>query len=243
MTSGSEITIATGAGAGGQFKGYLALPPGGRGPGLLVFHAIFGVNQVVRDYADDFARQGYVALCPDMFWRQEPGVCLSEQRPEDMAHGMALFNRYDMDAGVADLRSALAALRALDACTGPAGCVGYCFGGRMAYMMAAHTDIDAAVGYYGTAIEQHLDVAGRVSRPLMLHQAGNDHFVPPEAQEAIRKALEGNPDVTIHTYPGIGHAFARVGAPNYDAVSAELADRRTADFLARHVTGARNQIV
>ncbi|MDO8768265.1 MAG: dienelactone hydrolase family protein [Burkholderiaceae bacterium] len=232
--NGSEIKIC--AHDGGTFKAYVALPPAGTGPGMLLFHAIFGVNEVMRNYADDYASQGYVVMCPDLFWRQEPGVCLSEQRPEDMPKGMALFNGYDMDVGIQDLRTSLEAIREHEACTGRVVCVGYCFGGRMAYMMAAHTDVDAAVSYYGTAIERHLDVAPKVSRPLMLHLAGDDHFVPVDAQEAITAALRGNSRAVVHVYPGVGHAFARASSPNYDASSAELADQRTAAFLSINLT-------
>ncbi|MDO8778394.1 MAG: dienelactone hydrolase family protein [Burkholderiaceae bacterium] len=229
----SEMTIR--AHDGGTFKAYVALPPGGTGPGMLLFHAIFGVNEVMRNYADAYAKQGYVVMCPDLFWRQEPGVSLSEQRPDDIPKGMALFNGYDMERGVQDLRTSLAAIREHEACTGRVVCVGYCFGGRMAYMMAAHTDVDAAVSYYGTAIERHLDVATKVSRPLMLHLAGNDQFVPVEAQQAIQAALRGNTRAVVHVYPGVGHAFARASSPHYDARSAELADQRTAAFLASNL--------
>jgi carboxymethylenebutenolidase len=223
---------------GGTFKAYVALPAGGTGPGMLLFHAIFGVNEVMRDYAEAYASQGYVVVCPDLFWRQQPGVCLSELNPEDMPKGMALFNAYDMDSGVHDLRASLDAIRKHAACTGQVVCVGYCFGGRMAYMMAAHTDVDAAVGYYGTAIERHLDLASKVSRPLMLHMAGNDHFVAVEAQDAIKGALKDNINAVIHVYPGVGHAFARMNSPNYDKPTAELADHRTAAFLSTKLAAA-----
>lgn len=234
MSMQSQIEIRSAD--GGVFKAYLALPPSGSGPGMLLFHAIFGVNQIVREYADEYAKLGFVVVCPDLFWRQEPGVELSEQRPEDMSRGMALFHGYDMTKGLEDLRSSLAAVRALEVCNGPVVCVGYCFGGRMAYMMAAHTDVAAAVSYYGTAIERHLDVATQVSRPLMLHLAGNDHFVPQVAQEQIQHALQDNPCASLHVYPGIGHAFARKGSPNYHAESAAIADDRTARFLQLHMS-------
>lgn len=220
---------------GGSFKAYQALPPGGRGPGLLLFHAIFGVNGVMRDYADAYASQGYVVLCPDLFWRQEVGASLSEQKPEDLKRGMELFHGFDADLGVEDLKSSLTALRHLPGVSGATACVGYCFGGRMAYLMAAHTDIDAAVSYYGTAIERHLGLAPRVNRPLMLHIPSDDAFVPPEAQQAIQSALADNPAVVIHAYPGAGHAFARVGSPNYDAAITKAADERTRSFLKKHL--------
>jgi carboxymethylenebutenolidase len=233
MTAGRDILIKSESGH--SFSGYLSAPPSGRGPGLLVFHAIFGVNKVVRDVADGYAAKGYVVLCPDLFWRQEPGVQLSEQREEDWARGMALFAGFDAEAALYDLTSSLSALRSLPECDGRAACVGYCFGGRMAYFMAARNDVSAAVSYYGTAIEKHLDLAPEISRPLMLHLAEKDRFVPEPAQDSIKAAVEGHAGVVVHTYAGVDHAFARVGAPSYDKASAELANRRTDDFLRKHL--------
>lgn len=221
--------------AGRDFSGYLATPASGRGPGLLVFHAIFGVNKVVRAVADGWAAKGFVTLAPDMFWRQEPGVQLDERRQEDWPKGMALFGNFDAQASFADLGAALEKLRALPGCDGRAACVGYCFGGRMAYFMAARDDVAAAVSYYGTAVEKHLDLAPQVKRPLMLHLAGQDRFIPPPAQQATKQALAGNPRVVIHDYPGLDHAFARVGAPSFNAEAAALANERTEEFLRRHL--------
>lgn len=222
-------------GANADFRGYLSLPPGGRGPGLLVFHAIFGVNEVIRAVADDFAQQGYVALCPDLFWRQQRGVDLREDNPQDMQRGIQLFGAYDSVAGIEDLESSLRELRNHLSCTGRVGCVGYCFGGRMAYLMASHTDVDAAVSYYGTAIDRHLDAAARVNRPLVLHFAGQDKYIPPDAVVAIRAALASNLETSIYEYPKANHAFARIGSEHYDEESALLANQRTAAFLNAHL--------
>ncbi len=233
MTTGKNIVI--GSQGGRDFCGYLSTPPSGRGPGLLVFHAIFGVNRVVREVADSYAAKGYVALCPDLFWRQAPGVQLNEQVEADWVRGMALFTQFDAGAVLDDLTLSLKSLRALPECDGRAACVGYCFGGRMAYFMSARNDVDAAVSYYGTAIENHLDLAPDISLPLMLHLAENDRFVAKGAQDGIAAAVEGNPNVVIHTYPGVDHAFARIGAPSYHAPSAELANRRTDEFLQKNL--------
>lgn len=233
MASNRKIIIKSEGGR--SFSGYVAAPPSGRGPGLLVFHAIFGVNKVVRDVADRYAAKGFVVLCPELFWRQEVGVELSEQRQEDWARGMALFAEFDAKASFDDLTIALQALRMLPECDGRAACVGYCFGGRMAYFMAARNDVCAAVSYYGTAIEKHLDLAAEISRPLMLHFAEKDKFVPKSAQDGIKDALRGNRHVVIHEYPGMDHAFARIGAPSFHQESADLANQRTDDFLRMHL--------
>lgn len=226
MSNGKTIEISKG------FTGYLSRPEGGTGPGLLIYHAVFGVNDVLRAVADSYAAKGYVVLCPDMFWRQEPGVELSESKEADVMHGLELFRAFDMEKGKGDLATALSTLRAHDACNGKVGCLGFCFGGRMAYMMAAHTDVDVAVSYYGTAIENHLDDAPKVGRPLMLHLAGRDRFVPKEAQDAISGALGGNPAVQIFVYEDMDHAFAREGSSGYDQTNADLANARTEAFLA-----------
>jgi len=144
--SGSEITIQ--ASDGGDFMGYLATPDSGSGPGVVVIQEIFGVNDVMRGITDSFAVAGYVALCPDLFWRQEPGIILSDQSDEEWARAFELFNGFDLKMGVSDLAATINALSGLDSCSGKVGSVGFCLGGRVAYLTATRTDVDAAVGYY-----------------------------------------------------------------------------------------------
>ncbi len=224
----TDITIA---GRDGDFTACLALPPGGSGPGVLVIQEIFGVNQSMRDMCDDFAARGYVALCPDIFWRQEPGIQITDKSEEEWTRAFELFQGFDVEKGVADLKDSLAHLRGLEACTGKAAAVGYCLGGKLAYLMAARSDADCCVGYYGVGLDQLLGEAGNITHPLVLHIAGKDDFCPPEAQEKIKAGLAGNPQVTIHDYPGAPHAFARAGGIHYHAAEAELANTRTYDFL------------
>jgi carboxymethylenebutenolidase len=109
------------------------------------------------------------------------------------------------------------------------GTVGFCLGGRLAYLTATRTHADAAVGYYGVALDEHVDET--ITSPLMLHVAGEDEFASKESQAKVRAALEGNPKVTIHDYEGHGHAFARVGGKHYDKATADLANGRTVEFL------------
>jgi carboxymethylenebutenolidase len=229
----SEVTIR--AADGGSFSGYLATPKSGKGPGILVIQEIFGVNQVMRDIADGFAAQGYVALCPDLFWRQEPGIQLTDKTEAEWARAFQLYQGFDEAKGVDDLKASLAHLRGLPACTGKAGSVGYCLGGKLAYLMATRSDADCNVGYYGVGIDKALDEASKISRPLMLHIAEKDQFCPPEAQAQIKAVLGKNPKVTIHSYPGVGHAFARPGGEHYDKAAAETAHKRTAAFFKQHL--------
>jgi carboxymethylenebutenolidase len=229
----SELTIR--AADGGSFSGYLATPKSGKGPGILVIQEIFGVNQVMRDITDGFAAQGYVALCPDLFWRQEPGIQLTDKTEAEWARAFQLYQGFDEAKGVNDLKASLAHLRGLPACTGKAGSVGYCLGGKLAYLMATRSDADCNVGYYGVGIDKALDEASKITRPLMLHIAEKDEFCPPEAQAQIKAVLGKNPKVTIHSYPGVGHAFARPGGEHYDKAAAETANQRTAAFFKQHL--------
>ncbi|HZD26753.1 MAG TPA: dienelactone hydrolase family protein [Alphaproteobacteria bacterium] len=231
--AGSEIRID---GPDGEFMGYLAKPDSGRGPGLVVIQEIFGVNRVMRDLTDGFAAAGYVALCPDLFWRQEPGIQLSDHREDEWRRALEFDQAFDADRGIADIRATLAAVRAEEGCTGKAGAVGYCLGGMLAYLSATRTDTDAGVGYYGIGIETRLLEADRIGAPLMLHIAERDSFVASEAQARIREALARHPRVTLHSYPEAEHAFARPGGDHYDAEAARLADDRTAEFLHRHLS-------
>ena len=234
-----DVTIR--AADGGSFGAYLATPPStagsgtGRGAGVVLIQEIFGINKVMRDLADGFARQGYVVLCPDLFWRQEPGIQITDQTEAEWQKAFSLYKGFDEAKGADDLKSTLAHLRKLPACTGKVGSVGYCLGGKLAYLMATRSDADCSVGYYGVGIEGALDEATSIKKPLMLHIAEKDQFCPPEAQAKIKDALKGNTHVTMHSYPGCDHAFARVGGQHYDKGAADLANQRTAEFFKKNL--------
>lgn len=230
--AGRDISIR---GQDGSFGGYLAAPTAGNGAGIVVIQEIFGVNKVVRDIADGLAARGYFALAPDLFWRIEPSVQLTDKTDADMQRAFALMNMFDPDSGVTDIQASIAHLRGLEGCTGKVGAVGYCLGGLLAYLTAARTDVDASVGYYGVNIDQKLDEAKNIRRPLMLHVAEKDQFVTPEAQKKIADALKGNPLVSLHVYPQ-DHAFAREGGAHYDKACADLANGRTSTFFKQHLS-------
>ena len=231
----SEINVN--AADGGSFSAYIATPEAASAPGIVVLQEIFGVNQVMRDLCDGFAAQGYVAVCPDLFWRIEPGVQLTDQSQEEWDRAFELMNAFlpDFEKGVGDIGATIAALRGHDACGGKVGTVGYCLGGSLAYASSCFTDTDASVGYYPVQIEESLELAANIKNPLMLHIAEGDGFCPPEAQAKIKDALGSNDHVTIHSYPGVDHAFARVGGANYDAEAANAANERSAAFLAANL--------
>jgi carboxymethylenebutenolidase len=231
----SDIQID--AAGGGRFTGYLAVPKGGKGPGIVVAQEIFGVNAVMREVCDNLAAQGYAALCPDIFWRLEPGIQISDKTDAEWKRAFDLFNRFDVDRGIEDLKAALSQLRHHPACTGKVGSVGYCLGGKLAYLMATRSDVDCSVGYYGVGIQDLLGEAGNVRNPLALHLAEKDQYTPPAARESIVRALKDNPRVTLYSYPGMDHAFARTGGAHYDAAAASLANDRTSKFLRTHLGG------
>jgi carboxymethylenebutenolidase len=229
--SGQEISIKSSD--GGEFMGYLALPEGGSGPGVVVIQEIFGVNDVMRGITDAWAAEGFVALCPDLFWRQEPGIQISDKTEAEWARAFELFNGFDLEKGVDDLNATIEHLRGLDACTGKVGSVGFCLGGRLAFLTATRTDVDAAVGYYGVMLEEHVGEA--LKAPVLLHIATEDGFVPKENQAKVHEALDANPKASVFDYEGNDHAFARTGGEHYDAEAADLARQRTAEFFAAHL--------
>ena len=230
--SGQTVTIN---GRDGAFTGYLASPGSGRGPGLVVIQEIFGVNQVMREVADGMASRGYYALVPDLFWRLERNVQLTDKTDADWKKALDLMNRFDVDKGIADIQASIDHLRALPGCTGKVGALGYCLGGQLAYLTAARTDSDASVGYYGINIQNRLNEADKIKNPLMLHIADADEYTPPEAKAKIVTGLKPNPHVTLYRYPQMNHAFARVGGAHYDKANADFANIRSATFFRQNL--------
>ena len=222
---------------GDEFDGYLALPASGFGPGIVVLQEIFGVNGYMRSVVDWYAAHGFVALCPDLFWRLERGVQLTD-RGDDWQKAIDFYQRIDEVKAVEDSAAAMNFLRRHPACNGRAGAVGFCMGGNLAYLLSVRYKPDCAVGYYGVSTEKYLDEAKNLTSPLLLHIGTADKFCPPEAQAQIHQALDGNPLVTIHDYAGREHAFGRTGGEHYHAADAELAHLRSLEFLVKHLAGA-----
>ena len=218
----------------GGMKGYLAKPQAPNGAAVVVIQEIFGVNAVMRGRADDLAKQGYVALVPDLFWRLEPGVDITDQSDAEWKRALDLMNRFDVAKGVEDIQAAINTLRGMPYIK-KVGAVGYCLGGLLAYLTATRTDADASVGYYGVNIPAFLGEAASIRKPLLLHIAAEDAFVPKPAQDAMAAGLKDNPLVTLHRYEGVDHAFARPGGKNFNQAAADLANSRTAEFFRRHL--------
>lgn len=218
-----EIQAADGS---GSFGGYLAVPAAGSGPGIVLLQEIFGINATIREIADYYAEEGYVVLAPDLFWRQEAGVELG-YGAEDWQKAFGFYQGFDQDLGVADIGAAIETLRARPECNGPVGALGFCLGARLAYLTACRCDVEAAVGYYGMGIEQHLGEAENIRGRLVLHFAENDEYCPAAARQDIQAALEGRDKVELYLYPGVDHAFARPASEHYHKPSALMAHQRS----------------
>jgi carboxymethylenebutenolidase len=223
----SETWIDVAAADGGRFKAFVALPEGGTGPGLLLLQEIFGINFHLKDMARNFAEEGYVVAVPDLFWRIEPGIDLGYSEA-DFATALKLYEKFDIDAAIRDAGATLTALKALPACTGPAGAIGYCLGGRLAYLTAARADgVACAISYYGVGIEQNLTEGANIACPLVIHCPGDDSYIPPASVVQIREAFAKRPEVEVYVYPGADHGFDNKNRPAYNRSAASLAYSRT----------------
>lgn len=229
----SMIELQTAAGE--TFSAYIAKPDGPAISAVIVLQEIFGVNANIRGVADRFAEAGHVAIAPDLFWRQQPGVQLDPSSAEDREAATVYMKGLDTKLAVEDVLVAASAARGLIGGGGAVGVVGYCLGGKLAYLLATCPGIDAAVSYYGVAIQSVLDKAQAIQCPLLLHIAEEDHLCPPAAQQEIIDVMAMNRLATVATYAGVGHAFARRGGAGFDKSSADRADEATAAFLSEHL--------
>ena len=229
----TRIQIATLDGDG-SFDAWCEEPAGTPRGAIIVIQEIFGVNPGIRQKCAKLAADGYLALAPDLFWRQEPGVELDPDNAEQFQRGVDLMMKLDQDQAIRDIEATIRAAREKMG-GGKVGAVGYCLGGRLAYKTAARTDIDASVGYYGVGIDGLLGEKHAIANPLLLHFAGKDHFVSAEAIAKIHEGLDDHPKVTIHEYADEDHGFATEMGARRSEESAQLADGRTAEFFAKYV--------
>lgn len=223
---GEYVTIN---GPDGAFQAYVATPAQANGRALVVIQEIFGVNKVMRDLAEHYAAQGYLAVVPDLFWRIQPGIDITDQSPEEWQQAFDYFGKFNVDTGVVDIQATIDHVRKTHATI---GAVGYCLGGLLAYLTATRTSINASVSYYGVGIQDRLAEATAETKPLLMHVASEDSFVNKDAQTAMKAGLSGYAQIQMHVYEGLDHAFARVGGQHYDAAGAALANERTMAFFA-----------
>lgn len=217
------------------FNAYIARPQHSSAPGIVVCQEILGVNAGMRQICDGLAAQGYIAVCPDLFWRQERDIQLSDQTPEEMEVAFKLYAGFNVEHGITDLLATMAAVRQLPECNGSIGTVGYCLGGKLAYLLMARSDADCGVSYYGVGLDELLHEAQDIRRPLLMHIAEQDKFVPAAAQEKILRGVARNLLITAQVYPGVDHGFARPAGMHHDAAAATLANQLTRDFFAAHL--------
>lgn len=226
-----EIPALEGA---GSFPAYVAEPESPRAA-IIVIQEIFGVNPGIRRKCDTWAEKGYLAIAPDLFWRLEPGIELDPDVPKEFQRALELMGRFDQDQGVRDIEAAIREARNRLGNNVKVGCVGFCLGGRLAFMTSLRTDVDASVGYYAVGIDGLLKEKDAITKPLMLHIAGADHFVGPDIQRAMHEGLDDHPKVVLHDYPGQDHGFASEMGNRRSEEAAQLADGRTEQFFAEHL--------
>ena len=222
----------------GEMNAYVAAPAGTPKAAIIVIPEIFGLNPGIRQKCDTWAAKGYLAVAIDIFWRFAPGVELNPDIEAELNEAFGYFQKYDANDGVLDIETTIKAVRVGLAGHAPVekiGCVGFCLGGRLAYMAATRTDIDCSVGYYGVMIDTMLNESHAIANPLMLHIPTADHLVGPEAQAAIHAGLDNHPKVTLHDYAGLDHGFAAEMGTRRHEGAARLADARTSDFFANNL--------
>lgn len=230
---GKMERVKTLAGAD-SFDVYVAEPTVEATAAVIVIQEIFGVNPGIREKCDQLAAAGYLAMAPDLFWRIRPGIELDADVEADFQQALGHFGAFDQDQGIRDLEATIHVARARVA-RGKVGCVGYCLGGRLAFMCAARTDIDASVGYYAVGIDNLLRESHAIAHPLMLHIAAEDGFVPKDMQATMHAGLDGHLKVTLHDYPGMDHGFAAQHGNRRDEANAKIADERTMAFFAENL--------
>lgn len=219
----------------GRFDVYVAEPAGTPRAAIVVIQEIFGVNAGIRSKCDRLAQDGYLAFAPDLFWQIAPGVQLDPDVPDQMQQALGLMGKFNQDAGIRDIEATIRAARAELGDGGKVGVVGYCLGGRLAFMTAARTDVDASVGYYGVGIDGLLGEKHAIANPVLLHIPEDDHFVDKDAQAVMHAGLDDHPKVTLYDYPGEDHGFATEFGDRRSDASAKQADERTAAFFAEHL--------
>jgi carboxymethylenebutenolidase len=217
----------------GSFSAYVAQPPALPAPVIVVLQEIFGVNPDIRQTADELATHGFLVVCPDLFWRQGANIELSDKT--DWNQGLARYQAYDRDQGVADIAAVLHAARTVDGGNGKVGLMGFCLGGLMTYLTAVRVGVDAGAWYYGGSTDDYLAEAANLTDPFLMHVGAEDEFISSEAQKKIAAAVKNRSNVELNIYPGCSHAFSRHRGNKFDAEAAAMANLRTVAFFKAHL--------
>lgn len=227
----ATMTIKASDGSG-SFSAYVAEPAGKPAGVVVLIQEIFGVNQAMRDTAAWVADLGFIAVCPDLFWRIEPGIDITDKSDAEWKRAFELFQAFDQVKGIEDLKATVAAARTMPGSNGKVGTMGYCLGGRLAFMMAEQSDADVNISYYGVGLDGLVGDLGKVTKPLIVHIADKDEYFPPEGRARLMAAAQGHKQLRTYVYPNADHAFARIGGIHWDARSAWIANGRSAEALA-----------
>jgi len=203
----ASITIQAGDGAG-SFAAYLVEPKAKPAGAIVLIQEIFGVNQAMRDIAAWAADIGFIAVCPDLFWRIQPDIDITDKTDAEWKQAFELFQKFDQAKGIEDLKATVAAARGLAGANGKVGTMGYCLGGRLAFMMAEQSDADINVSYYGVGLDGLLGDLGKITRPLVVHIADRDEYFPAEGRAKVVAATKGHKLIACYNYDA-DHAFAR----------------------------------
>jgi carboxymethylenebutenolidase len=228
----ASVTIQASDGSG-SFSAYLVEPKTKPAGVVVLIQEVFGVNQAMRDIAAWVADMRFIAVCPDLFWRIEPGIDITDKTEAEWKRAFELFGKFDQAKGIDDLKATVAAARKLPGANGRVGTMGYCLGGRLAFMMAEQSDADVNISYYGVGLDNLLGDLGNVKKPLLVHIADKDEFFAPEGRAKTVEAVKGHQRTACYTYPDADHAFAGVGGTHWDGRSSAIANGRSAEaFVA-----------
>ena len=217
-----------------EFPCYVARPESEASAAIIVIQEIFGVNKGIRAKCDHWASKRYLAIAPDLFWRINEGTDLDPDVEPEFQQALTLMNEFDQDQGIRDIEAVIHHAQT-EIGSHKVGCVGYCLGGRLAFMTACRTDIRASVGYYGVGIDGLLGEKHAIAHEVLLHIPTADGFVPADAQAAMHAGLDDHPKVTLYDYEGLNHGFAAEFGSRRDEQAATLADSRTEAFFAEHL--------
>jgi carboxymethylenebutenolidase len=226
----ANITIKANDGSG-SFAAYVVEPKTKPAGVVVLIQEIFGVNQAMRDIAAWVADLNFIALCPDLFWRIEPGIDITDKSDAEWKRAFELFQAFDQAKGIEDLKATVAAARSHTGANGKVATMGYCLGGRLAFMMAEQSDAEVNISYYGVGLDGLLADLNKVTKPLIVHIADKDEFFPAEGRAAVVAATKGHKFVSSYVYPNADHAFARVNGVHWDGRSATIANGRSAEAL------------
>jgi carboxymethylenebutenolidase len=217
---------------GGHMPAFAFQPASDRAPGIVVVQEIFGVTDYIKQRARDVAALGYVVLVPQLYWRLGSDVTLPENTPDGLQQAFGYMQRLDQQRAVLDTADAIAHLRKS---AGRVGVLGFCMGGRLAYQVAATSNPDAVASYYGSGIASQLDLAAKISAPIIFHFGDNDSYLPVSDANAIRDAFAGHSTAEVHMHAGAGHAFDNPSPMFHHAGASAEAWPQTVAFLKRYL--------